>query len=50
MMGMTEEPDYQVFEYECQKCGHIYKEANSVKKHPDHQECPECEKGVSDGY
>lgn len=41
---MREEPEYQVFEYDCPHCGHHYEEANSVKKHPDHQTCPKCGK------
>jgi len=41
---MREEPEYQVFDYECPHCGHRYRHANSVRLHPDHQVCPECGK------
>lgn len=43
-MGNQEERQYQVFEYRCPHCGLSYKEANSVKKHPDFQVCPRCGK------
>jgi len=39
---MREEPQYQVFEYRCPKCGETYEEANSVKRHPDHRVCLKC--------
>lgn len=49
-MGYPEEPAYQVFEYECPKCGYKYTEANSVKKHPDHQVCPRCSTKKEENY
>ncbi|KKL66613.1 hypothetical protein LCGC14_2143180 [marine sediment metagenome] len=39
---MQQEPQYQVFGYECPYCEFKYEEANSVKKHPDWQICPRC--------
>lgn len=44
IMCNPEEPEYRVFEYTCPHCGHHYREANSVKKHPDHRKCPKCGK------
>ena len=44
-MSNPEEPRYKVFDYQCPHCGKEYKEANSVKKHPDHQVCPKCGQG-----
>jgi predicted RNA-binding Zn-ribbon protein involved in translation (DUF1610 family) len=43
-MGNREEPAYQVFDYICPHCGAQYREANSVRKHPDYQICPVCGK------
>ena len=45
-MGNREEPQYQVFDYECPKCGAKFTQASSVRLHPDHQDCPFCAKIV----
>ena len=46
-MGNRQEPAYQVFDYTCPHCGAEYREANSIRKHPDHQVCPKCGKSGS---
>lgn len=47
-MGYPEEPQYQLFEYRCPHCRHVYKEAGLVRSHPDYQTCPSCGKKASD--
>jgi len=42
-MSNREEPGYQEFEGICRECGKIFTYHNSVRRHPDHQECIECE-------
>lgn len=42
-MGNHEEPAYKRFEGTCRTCGKTFIYHNSVKRHPDHQECPQCE-------
>ena len=38
-----EEPAYKRFEGKCRTCGEKFVYYNSVKRHPDHTECPQCE-------
>ena len=42
VMGNPEEPQYQIFDYVCEKCGAEFQQASSVRLHPDHQDCPYC--------
>ena len=44
---MQEEPDYQMFDYECQKCGGKFRQASARRLHPDQQDCPFCDKIVA---
>ena len=46
-MGNPEEPEYRVFDYVCPHCDEHYREANSVRHHPDLQVCPACGKSGS---
>lgn len=39
---MQEEPEYQLFDYTCEKCGGEFRQASAVRLHPDHQCCPYC--------
>lgn len=41
-MENPEEPEYQMFEYVCEKCGERFKQASARRLHPDHQDCPFC--------
>ena len=42
-MAFREEPEYQVFAYQCIECGAEYREAGSVKLHRSRRLCPKCE-------
>ncbi len=39
-----EEPRYKSHKYWCPHCRLEYKTAGSIRKHPDHQVCPICNK------
>lgn len=41
---VKEEPQYRNYGYICPHCKLEYKMAGSVRKHPDHQICPICQK------
>jgi len=43
-MGYPQEPQYKMFEYVCPNCGAKFKQASSVRLHPNYQDCPECAK------
>ena len=43
-MGNPEEPAYQQHEGKCRQCGKKYTYYDSVKRHPDHDICDDCEK------
>ena len=43
-MGNPEEPAYRELEGICKECGRSHTYSNSVKMHPDHDICDECEK------
>jgi len=47
-MGYPEEPEYQVYDYDCPHCGKHYTEAGSVRKHADFQTCPSCGQRAND--
>ena len=42
-MGNPQELTYQQFEGVCRKCGKEFTYHNSVRRHPNYLECPECE-------
>ena len=39
----NQEPEYRQFEGVCRTCGREFIYHNSVRRHPNHQECPGCE-------
>jgi len=42
-MGYEEEPAYRQFEGACRECGKTFIYYNSVKRHPEHEVCRDCE-------
>jgi len=43
VMGYEEEPAYRQFEGACRECGKTFIYYNSVKRHPEHEVCRDCE-------
>ncbi|KKL12590.1 hypothetical protein LCGC14_2534240 [marine sediment metagenome] len=43
-MAYQEEPAYRQHEGKCRQCGQVYIYYNSVKRHPDHDICDDCER------